>query len=202
MKLYYSPGTCSLASHIVLRETGRPFELEKVNTAAKKTEHGKDYLTINAKGVVPALEHGQGEILTEGAAIMQYIADTSGAETLAPKPGTLARARVQELLNFTASELHKAFSPLFSAKSGEDAKAEAKANVAKKFDWIESRLADGRKHLTGEAFTVADAYVFTVTNWANFTGIALDRWPKLKAFFERVRERASVKAAMRAEGLV
>jgi glutathione S-transferase len=202
MKLYYKPGACSLASHIILTEIGKPFAIEKVDTQTKRTENGKDFLAINEKGAVPVLETEDGDILTEGAAILQFIADSNGAEALAPKPGTLARARVQEMLNFTASELHKAFGPLFSPRSDDKAKEAARAEVARKFDWLESRLSDGRKHLTGDAFTVADAYAFNVAYWANFTGIRYSPWPKLKAFIDRVAERASVKTAMKAEGLI
>ncbi len=202
MKLYYKPGACSLASHIILKEIGKPFDIEKVDTATKTTEMGADFHAINQKGAVPVLETGDGERLTEGAAILQFIADSNGAEALAPKPGTMARARVQEVLNFTASELHKAFGPLFSAKSDDATKDAARADVARSFDWLEARLADGRVHLTGKAFTVADAYAFVVANWANFTGISLSPWPKLKAFLDRVSARKSVQAAMKAEGLI
>jgi glutathione S-transferase len=202
MKLYYKSGACSLASHIVLIEIGKPFAIEKVDTATRRTETGADFLAINEKGAVPVLETNEGELLTEGAAILQFIADVHGAETLAPKPGTMARARVQEMLNFTASELHKAFGPLFSSMSDGKAKDAARAEVAGKFDWLESRLSDGRTHLTGEAFTVADAYAFVVANWANFNGIRVSPWPKLKAFLDRVGTRASVQAAMKAEGLI
>ena len=154
------------------------------------------------KGAVPVLETAGGEVLTEGAAILQFLADSNGAEALAPKPGTMARARVQEMLNFVASELHIAFGPLFSKSSTAGEKDAAKSKVAEKFAWLERNLADGRAHLTGKDFTVADAYAFVVTNWANFTGIALDKWPKLKAFMERVAARATVQAALKAEGLV
>jgi glutathione S-transferase len=202
MKLYYKPGACSLASHIILAEIGKSFALERVDTAANRTETGADFLAINEKGAVPVLETEDGEFLTEGAAILQYIADMSGAETLAPKPGTMARARVQEMLNFTASELHRAFGPLFAPKSSDAEKEAARADVARKFDWLESRLRDGRKHLTGDAFTVADAYAFVVANWANFTGIGISPWPRLQAFIDRVAARASAQAAMKAEGLI
>ena len=202
MKLYYSPGACSMASHIILREIGKPFELEKVDGATKKTEHGADFRAINSKGAVPVLEISKGEVLTEGAAILQFIADSNGAEELAPKTGTLERARVQEMLNFTASELHKAFGPLFNDKSTEVEKSSALKAVASKFDWLESRLSDGRQFLTGKTFTVADSYAFVVSNWANFKGISLAPWPKLKSFVDRVAARPSVRAAMQAEGLI
>lgn len=202
MKLYYSPGACSLASHIILREVGKPFEIDKIDKSNKTTQSGQNFLAINPKGAVPVLETSDGEVLTEGAAILQFLADSNGKETLAPKPGTMARARVQEMLNFTASELHIAFGPLFSKTSTDKERETAKSRIAEKFNWLEWKLADGRGHLTGKDFTVADAYAFVVTNWANFTGIALDPWPKLKAFMSRVAARASVQAALKAEGLV
>lgn len=201
MKLYYSPGACSMASHIVLREVGQPFEIERVDGATKKTETGGDFWAINAKGKVPVLEEGS-ERLTEGPAILQYVADRAGDETLAPKPGTLARARVNELLNFTGTELHVAFHPLFNPASDDAAKEAARKNVAKKFDWLEGKLADGRAYLTGANFTVADAYAFVASNWANFTGIDLSAWPKLKEFVGRVASRPAAQAAMKAEGLM
>jgi glutathione S-transferase len=202
MKLYYFPGACSLASHIVLREVGEPFDIDKIDRAKKKTQSGKDFLAINPKGAVPVLETNDGDVLTEGAAILQYIADAKEKIRLNPRAGTMARARVQEMLNFTSSELHTAFHPLFDSSASEDEKNAARAKIGGKFDWLESRLADGRSHLTGNDFTVADAYAFVVANWANFTGIALDPWPRLKAFMSRVQARASVRAAMQAEGLI
>ena len=202
MKLYYSPGACSMASHIVLREIDKPFEVEKVDTKTKVMESGRDYWAINPKGAVPALELGDGEVLTEGPAILQYIADTNGATELAPPVGTLARARVQEMLSFVGSELHKAFSPLFHPGRTEAEKEAARQTVAKKFEWLESRLADGRTYLTGSSFTVADAYAFVVANWSHVTGVSLGSWPKLKAYVERIAARPSVQATMQAEGLI
>lgn len=202
MKLYYAPGACSMASHVILREIGKPFELERVDTKTKVTEHGADFFAVNAKGAVPALDLGEGEVLTEGPAILQYIADSNGATDLAPAAGTLARARVNEILSFVGSELHKAFSPLFHPGKTDEEKDAARQIVGKKFDWLEQRLADGRDFLTGNAFTVADAYAFVVSNWAGYQGISLANWPKLKAYVERVAARPAVQAAMRAEGLV
>lgn len=201
MKLYYSPGACSMTSHIVLTEIGRPFEADRIDNAAKRTASGSDFLAINPKGKVPVLEH-EGDILTEGPAILQFVADAAGAETLAPKAGTMARARVNEALTYVSSELHPAFSPLFNPSSDDAAKEAAKANVQKKFDWLEARLADGRAYLTGANFTIADAYAFVVTNWANFTGIPLDGWPRLKDFVARVAARPATQATLKAEGLV
>ncbi|HEV7369357.1 glutathione transferase GstA [Arenibaculum sp.] len=201
MKLYYTPGACSLSPHIILREIGAQFELERVDAATKTTEHGEDFRQVNPKGYVPALRLPDGEVLTEGAAVVQYIADAHGARDLAPPVGTVARARLQEHLNFVASELHKAFSPLFHPAASAEAKAAAPENVGRRFDHVERVLGDGRPYLLGETFTVADAYLFVVSSWAVPTGIGLDRWPLLAAFVERVRGRPTVRAAMAAEGL-
>lgn len=200
MKLYYSPGACSMASHIVLTEIGQPFEVERVDKTTKKTASGGDFLAINPKGKVPVLAH-EGEVLTEGPAILQFVADAAGGGTLAPEAGSLARARVNEALTYVSSELHPAFSPLFNPTATEAAKATAKTNAQQKFDWLEARLADGRAYLTGADFTIADAYAFVVANWANFTGISLDGWPKLKAFVARVAARPATQATLKAEGL-
>jgi glutathione S-transferase len=202
MKLYYAPGACSLSPHISLREAGVSFDLEKVDTRTRRTESGADYLSINAKGYVPALQLDDGEVLTEGAAVVQFIADRHPDVGLAPAGGTLERARLQEHLNFIASELHKAFTPLFDPSAPEDAKQAAPAAVARRLDHVERLLADGRAFLLGERFSVADAYLFTVASWTGPTGIGLDRWPRLAAFVARVAARPSVRAAMRAEGLV
>jgi glutathione S-transferase len=201
MKLYYAPGACSLASHIVLREVDVPFEMERVDTKTKQTEHGHDFFAVNPKGSVPALAF-DGEVLTEGVAIMQYVADRNGATTLAPPAGTLARARVQEMLNFVSAELHKSFSPLFAPNKTEEELAALRAVVAKKLDWLETTLSDGRAYLTGNDFTVADAYAFVVTNWAAFKNIDLSPWPKLQAMRTRIAERPATIAAMKAEGLI
>jgi glutathione S-transferase len=201
MKLYYSPGACSLSPHIVLREVGNRFELERVDAVTKTTEHGEDFWKVNPKGYVPALRLHGGDVLTEGAAIVQYIADTNGANDLAPPAGTLGRARLQEHLNFVASELHKAFGPLFDPDAPQEAKTAAPANVGRRFDHVERALSDGRSYLLGDKFSVADAYLFVVSTWAIPTGIGLDRWPSLAGFVERVRSRPAVKAAMAAEGL-
>ena len=200
MKLYYSPGACSMASHIVLTEIGQPFEVERVDKATKKTATGADFLALNPKGKVPVLDH-QGEVLTEGPAILQFVADAAGAEALAPKAGTLARARVNEALTYVSSELHPAFSPLFNPDATDAAKETAKTQVQKKFDWLEAKLSDGRAYLTGAQFTIADAYAFVVANWANFTGIPLDGWPRLKDFVARVAGRPATQATLKAEGL-
>ncbi|UWQ29130.1 glutathione transferase GstA [Leisingera sp. M527] len=202
MKLYYKPGACPLASHIALHETGRPFEIEAVDTAAGRTESGADYRAINPKGYVPALGLDDGSVLTEGAAVLQYIADSNPEADLAPAAGTLARARMQEQLNWIGTELHKAFNPLFRDGISEGGKDDARTAVAGKFDFIETQLEDGREWLVEDRFSVADAYLFAVSNWANFTGIDLARWPRLAAFVSRSAARPSAQAAMRAEGLI
>lgn len=200
MKLYIKPGACSMASHIVLTEIGGDFTVEMVDTVAGKTASGKNYREINPKGKVPALEV-DGEILTEGPAILQLLGDRAANDRLAPAGGTLARARVNEVLNFTGTELHIAFGPLFNAASTDAQKEAARQAVAGKLGWLEDKLADGRSYLTGADFTIADAYAFVATNWANFTGISLARWPHIEAFMARVADRRSVQAVLKAEGL-
>jgi len=202
MKLYYKPGACSLASHIALVEAEADFELEAVDTAASVTEKGDPYLEINPKGYVPALKLSEDVLLTEGTAVLQHIAELYPAANLAPKTGTLSRARLQEYLNWTSSELHKAFSPLFNAKITEGGKIDARKAVASKFDFLEAQLSDGRTWLVEETFSVADAYLFVVANWANFTDMDLGQWPNISAFIERVASRPAVQVALRSEGLI
>ena len=204
MKLYIKPGACSMASHIVLTEIGADFAVEIVDTAMGETATGANYREINPKGKVPALEV-DGEVLTEGPAILQFLGDravTAGAAggTLAPAGGTMARARVNEVLNFTGTELH--FGPLFNPAATDAQKEAARKAVAAKLHWLEDRLADGRPFMTGHDFTIADAYAFVVANWADFTGIALSRWPNLSGFLARVADRPSVQRVLKAEGLV
>ncbi|HSN01723.1 MAG TPA: glutathione transferase GstA [Rudaea sp.] len=201
MKLYYSPGACSLSPHIVSLELGLNLSLEKVDTKAKRTETGHDFLAINPKGYVPALELDTGEVLTEGPAIVQYLADHKGNTALVPANGTLARARLQEMLNFITSEIHKSYSPLFSDATPEATRAERKAYLHKRYDFIEKILAK-QPYLLGDHFTVADAYLFTVTRWADFVKLDLSAFPALQAFQKRVAQRPSVDAALRAEGLI
>jgi glutathione S-transferase len=201
MKLYYSPGACSLSPHIVSRELGIPVELKKVNTKDKTIEGGGDYSKVNARGYVPALELDNGEILTEGPAIVQYLADQKPEAGLAPKPGTFARYRLQEWLNFFTSEVHKQFSPLFKPNTPEDYKPIAKQNIATRFDWLDKQLAD-REYLMGKQFTVADAYLFVLLGWTKPTQIDLAKWPNLAAFHKRVGARPKVQDALRAEGLL
>ena len=202
MQLYYKPGACSLASHIVLRELGEPFELDRVDTAAGRTEAGADFRAINPKGYVPTLTLEDGQVLTEGAAILQYLADRKPEAGLAPAAGTLERARLQEHLNYVASELHKAFGPFFSPDITDAGRAAAESKVAARFDYLETLFADGRSYLLGDRFSVADAYLFVVSSWSKPTGIDLDRWPHLQAFVSRVAGREPVQQALRAEGLL
>lgn len=201
MKLYYSPGACSLAPHIILRETGATFTLEKTDTKTKTTASGANFLDINPKGYVPVLELEDGYPLTEGVVIQQYLADRTPQAKLAPAPGTAERLKLEELLVFLTTEVHKAFSPLFAATTPDDFKPVAREKIGQRFDLIEQRLADGRAFLTGETFTIADAYAFVLINWANFVGIDLAKWPNIGRFMQRVAARPSVQAALEAEGL-
>jgi glutathione S-transferase len=203
MKLYYKPGACSLASHIALRESGAIFELEQVDTVTKKSASGEDYTTVNAKGYVPALRIKDGSVLTEGAAILQYIADKYPNANLAPKAGTFERSRLHEHLNFVASELHKAFGPFFAGTPLEgEARIKAEDSVVAKMNHFESVLADGRAYLGGDTFSVADAYLFVVSNWSTFVGVSLEKLPRMKEFVARVAGRSATQDAMRAEGLL
>lgn len=198
MKLYFKPGACSLATHIVLRELGIDFTLEPVDTQTQRTESGIDYKTVNPKGYVPALDTGRA-VLTEGAAILQYLAEST---TLIPDVGTIERARLQEHLNYIASELHKAFGPFFKASATDEQRAQALETIPRHFDYLESLLDDGRVYLVGDTFTVADAYLFVVCSWAAVPGIDLKDWPFLNTLWNRMAARPSVKAAMLSEGLV
>jgi glutathione S-transferase len=201
MQLYFSPGACSLASHITAREAGLPVDLKRADTKTKKLEDGSDYLVINSKGAVPALKLDNGQVLTEGVAIMQYLADQKPDSGLAPKNGTLERYRVQEWLNYITSEVHKSFSPLWTPTNDQVVKDYALTNLKKKFDWLNAQLA-GKSYLTGDTFTVADAYLFTVVSWSSPLGIDLTPWPALKEFQARVAARPKVQEAMVAEGLI
>jgi glutathione S-transferase len=201
MKLFYSPGACSLSPHIVAREAGLKIDLQKVNTKDKSMEGGGDYWKVNGKGYVPALELDNGERLTEGPAIVQYLADQKPDSGLAPKNGTIERYRLQEWLNFLTSEVHKQFSPLFKPNTPDDYKPIAKENLASRFNWLNEQLA-GKDYLTGKQFTVADAYLFVLLGWTKPTQIDLSKWPNLQAFHKRVAARPKVKEAMQAEGLI
>lgn len=201
MKLYYSPGACSLSPHIVLREAGLPFELVLASTKTKKLADGSDYNLINPKSQVPTLELNDGQRLTEGPVIVQYIADQAPASGLAPAAGSMARYRVMEWLNFTTSELHKTFSPLFNPATPADAKPMFAARVLDRLSWVDTQL-EGKSYLMGDPFTVADAYLFVVTNWTKFVGIDISGLKHLGAFMGRVAARPAVQAALKAEGLL
>lgn len=201
MKLYYSPGACSLAPHILLREAGVSFALERVDTKTRKTAAGNDYLAINPKGYVPALQFDDGEVLTEGVVLHQYIADRNPAAKLAPAPGSKDRLRLDELLVFLTTEVHKQHDLLFAAATPDEVKATLREKIGQRYDLMESRLADGRAFLTGANFTVADAYFFTLASWGQYVGIDIARWPNVAALLQRVAARPAVQAALEAEGL-
>ena len=201
MKLYYSPGACSLSPHIVLLEAGAKFDLEKVEFNSKKTSDGADFLAINPKGAVPTLRLDDGDVLTEGAVIVQYIADQAGNTTLAPAAGTKERLKVQEWLNYIASELHKSFSPLFKPTTPDAYKAIVKANLDKQFAYLDKTLA-GKDYLTGKNFTVADAYLFTIMNWRHLHKMDISAYKNLATYLDRISARPKVKEAMQAEGLL
>ena len=201
MKLYYSPGACSLSPHIALLEAGLEAGLVQVDLKSHKLDGGDDYYGVHVKGYVPLLELDDGQRLSEGPAIVQYIADRNPASGLAPAAGTLERYRLQEWLNFITSELHKSFSPLFDAAAPAEWKEIVKQRLGKRFDWLAEQLA-GKDYLMGAQFTVADGYMFTVLNWTQWVGIDLKRWPVLAAYAARVAARPKVHEAMKAEGLV
>ena len=201
MKLYYSPGACSLSPHIALREAGIAFEPVLASTKSHKLQDGTDYYTINPKGYVPLLELDNGERLSEGPAIVQYIADQAPAKNLAPANGSMARYRLQEWLTFIGTEIHKAFSPMFNPAITDEARAAAKAKVSGRLSYVDQQLA-GKQYLMGDQFSVADGYLFTVTNWAKPMGIDLSALPNVSAFMARVAARPAVQEAMKAEGLI
>lgn len=200
MKLYFAPGACSLSPHIVLRELGIKFEAVKVDTKTHKTADGGDFYAINPKGYVPVLELDNGQRLTEGPAIVQYLADLKPEAKLAPANGTFERSRLQEWLNFITSELHKSFSPLFSDAMPEAAKNLFKEKIVQRLRFVEATLAK-QDYLLGSQFSVADAYLFTVTRWTQFVGIDLAPLPVIAKYLARIENRASVKTALEAESL-
>ena len=201
MKLYYTPGACSLSPHIVLLEAGLPFTLEKVDLKTKKTEKGADYLPINSKGAVPTLELDDGRRLTEGAAIVQYLADQKPESGLAPRAGTFERYQLMEILNYIASEVHKGFGPLFNPAITAEWKAAVLANLDKKFEWLTGFIGS-KNFLLGNSFTVADAYLFTILSWSDHVGIDLKKWPVLSAYHARIAQRPKVQETLKAEGLL
>ena len=198
MKLYFTSGACSMASNIALREAGIPFEMSKVDKRTKRAD-GVEFVTINPKGYVPALRLDDGQVLTENVAVLQYIADLNPAAKLAPPAGTMGRYRLQEWLSFINSEVHKAFTPLFSSEASEETKTYARNYLAKRLTYLEGALGDN-KYLMGDQFTVADAYLFTVLGWGAHVGV--DIGPKLKSYVDRIRARPHVIEAMTAEGLI
>ncbi len=198
MKLYFSPGACSLSPHIVLRELGLPFETVQVDLGSKKTRDGSDFWKINPKGYVPTLQLDDGSILTEGPAIVQYLADLKPASGLAPANGSFARYRLQEWLNFISTELHKQFSPLFNPALPDGVKQAQKERLAMRFGEIVAAMG-GAPWLMGDAFTVADAYLYTVLTWAAYVGVDLAPFPALQAYLQRVEARPAVQAALAAE---
>jgi glutathione S-transferase len=201
MKLYFAPGACSLSPHIALREAGIAVELVKVNLRTKKTEAGDDFAAINPNGYVPVLQLDDGSVLTEGPAIVQYIADRVPEKKLAPANGTLERYRLQSLLNFIGTELHKTCTPIFNPKSGDDAKQAARALLERRLGYVNNILEKG-PYLMGEQFSVADGYLFTVLSWTKPMNIDLSPWPRLGGYIARIAARPAVQEALKAEGLM
>lgn len=201
MKLYYAPGACSLSPHIALKEAGIPFDLVKVDLKAKKTEDGSDYLGLNPKGQIPAVGMDNGDVLTEGAVIVQMIADKVPGKNLVPPAGTVERYRAQEWLNFVSTELHKNFSPLFNPAIPDDVKQFFKDRITGKFTYINGALA-GKDYLMGGQFTVADGYLFTILRWADGQKIDISGLENLVAYKARVATRPMVQEALKAEGLM
>jgi glutathione S-transferase len=201
MKLYYSPGACSLSPHIALREAGFTPELVKVDLKTKKTESGDDYTAVNPNGYVPTLVLDDGTVLTEGPAIVQYIADQVPERKLAPANGTIERYRLQSMLNFISAELHKTFGTFFNPKASEDWKAAARALIGRRLKHVDSLLAKG-PYILGEEFTVADGYLFTILNWSGLLKVDLAPWPRIGEYQNRISSRPAVQEALRAEGLI
>lgn len=201
MKLYYTLAACSLAVHIVLREAGLEFDLEKVDLGTKKTESGIDFMRINPKGYVPALQLVDGQVLTEDQVILQYVADQKPESGLAPALGTMQRYRLMEWLAFISTEVHKGFSPFWNPTTPEVTKQNALALLSRRFDYLAERLAN-QPWLMADTYTVADAYLFTVLRWSDYHKIDLSKWPPLTAYMSRVAAKPAVQEAMKAEGLV
>ena len=200
MKLFLKPGACSLSPHIVLEELGLKYETDTVDLKGKKTGSGGDYLAINPKGYVPALQLDNGTVLTEGPAIVQYLADLHPEKKLAPANGTLERYQLQSWLTFIGTELHKTFSPLFNPAAPQEWKEQCVANITRRLAWVNEQLA-GKDYLMGKDFTVADAYLYTVAGWTKFVKIDISALTHLTAYMSRVAARPAVLAALKAEGL-
>ena len=201
MKLYYKAGACSLSPHIALREAGIDFEIEAVDLQTKRTASGADFTQINGKGYIPALQLDNGKVLTEGAAIVQYIADLKPESGLAPANGSEARYELQSWLSFISTELHKPMGSMFNPAQSQDWKAAAQALLSKRLDWLVGELGE-REFLLGDRFTVADGYLFTVLGWAGLVGFSLEPWPSLQALRARIGARPKVIEALKAEGLI
>ena len=201
MKLYYAPGACSLAPHIVAREAGINLDLEKVDIATKKTASGKDFLAVNPKGYVPALELDNGQVLTEGPVIQQYLADQKPASGLAPPNGTIERYRLQEMLTYINSEIHKNYGPLFNPKITPEGREQQFGYLRRRFEFLDKAVA-GKQFLLGDKFTVADAYLFVMLSWAGHVGLDISGYKNLGALMQRVGGRPAVQAALKAEGLM
>jgi len=201
MKLYFSPGACSLSPHIIAEEAGLPCEYILASTKSHKLQDGTDFYSINPLGYVPFLVLNDGQTLREGPVIVQYLADQVPEKKLLPAVGTMERYRVLEWLNFIGTELHKSFGPLFKPGTPEDYKPSVRQALRGRFEWVEQQLA-GKDYLMGSQFTVADAYLFTVCGWGKFVGLDLSDLPLLQAYVARVGSRPAVQAALRAEGLL
>jgi glutathione S-transferase len=201
MKLYYSPGACSLAPHIVAREAGLSPDLEQVDLANRTTGSGRSFLEVNPKGYVPALQVEDGTVMTEVSALIQYLADQAPQAGLIPAAGTPERYKVLEWIGFISTEIHKGFGPLWNPTTPDAVKQATKEKLFQRFAYLDQQL-DGRSYLTSERFTVADAYLFVVVNWTNFHGLSLGDYPNLAAFMERVAARPKVQEALQAEGLL
>ncbi|MFI5015000.1 MAG: glutathione transferase GstA [Hyphomicrobiales bacterium] len=201
MKLFYTPGACSLSPHIALREAGIPFTLHKVDLQTKKMESGEDFTAVSGKGYVPALQLDNGQVMTEGPVIVQYIADQKPAAGIAPPAGTMERYKLQEWLNFITSELHKSMGSMFNPAQTAEWKEAVKATLSKRLDWLSKQL-EGKSYLMGDKFSVADGYLFTVMNWAKLVGFDLGKWPVIQQYMGRVAARPKVVEALKAEGLV
>jgi glutathione S-transferase len=201
MKLYYTPGACSLSPHIALLEAGLPYSLCKVNLQDKKLESGEDFNSINGKGYVPALQLDDGQLLTEGSAIVQYIADRNPAAGLAPAAGSAERYKLQEWLNFISTEIHKGMGSMFNPAQTPEWKESVKATLGKRLDWL-SKQIEGKQYLLGDKFSVADGYLFTVLNWAGMVKFDLGKWPVIQQYAARVGQRPKVVEALKAEGLL
>jgi glutathione S-transferase len=200
MKLYFAPGACSLAPHLALCEAGLAYDLEQVDLRAKKTKSGGDYRAINAKGSVPALGLDDGQLLTEVAVVLQYIADQRPQSRLAPAAGTVERYRLQEWLNWVATELHKGISPFFNPKASDEWKGVLRERLAQQFEFLNGHMA--KPYVMGAQYTVADSYLYTILRWTGLNKIELGQWPDIGAFMERVAARPASQTALKEEGLL